>query len=1104
MQNVNHWKKASFTSIVAMILCISILLGTTSAWFTDSGTGEVSKVTAGNMQTQLLKYDGGEYKDVTSGSGDIFNEANGLNWEPGRTEIVFLGAKNSGELACDAALVMEATFGEMTLRNALEYAIIPGMDKSTYDALGIKTWEEFRSRTDVEYGTVIEGQCFVSTDYMLLPGETCYFVLAVHMKENGDSTYGGGIATLKIKIASTQAPYESGDNGSNYDENPVPKKEWVSMIGKITFEGTTIEPLTEKEGKPAVIYDESRYESKYVLRLQPGDRAQYSNNAVPQAKGGEFKITGWFKRENPDTVVTITYWHRVGVGINEAKTVEIKGDFILIPNPTGWSYFEIPVEQLDNANLCQFILNNHTSKDAAAGEVYFDDLRYMYVLDENAYLAQEWAEQLAKEKENSMMTQSGIDNPYEIKEPLTENLVINGDFSAETGIVVVDGKKQINKTTGWKTNFSSGANSFVEITPEGTMRVEYKVGSNDTKLYKRLGMGLTQTITDIVPGGTYMVQYDYRIMEKSKNPTASWYGPYCYFSSYGPPLPGVDLEQTIDYALIRADGHPDGLRVDGQWHTYSQLVSTSGQADSIGIGMYQWVYEGDSMEVDNVRVYLVDYGAQMKLDVETKFFYTDMGKTTFTADIKEDVYPDTANDKNATVKFEVFDGQKLIWEAEPTKFTGEGCTANVEFDLSLLTKIGKPYVVRATLYNGEGTKLYEQTQQIYVYERPGMMDSEGHITKTDPNGEKLDIFIAHSVLVAHYEKSQEIGVTVMSIGNSQNAEQTLQRLDQCLKYGYMGFLNMNWGLYNDNDISLKRWVMIDVVSDERVRNHPSLLGYCLVDEPWSWGSEQDVMNNLEEGYRLVREYDKNTPIFSVNNMSQFSEQTASVCDILFVDHYDSPTGGTIYKKVAQASKVANGRIPVWIIVGAYKEKGFFPTSQQVRNEMYQAFIAGASGNGFYCISYADSVNGVSVPLWDVKHDKTGEVIGKETWEGMAAFMEKEGDIAYDHYGDGEGKQFRREVALDKGYIYDSWVDNYGNMYLVALNTASNKAVDISIPLTSDNGKVSLQSFTATVINGSTQAPISGIGTLNLTLEAGNQAVLYKITPGTNVDFSNLG
>ena len=1099
------WKKASFVSIIAMILCISVLVGVTSAWYTISGSSDKSKVEAGEMKVQLLKYDGTDYVDITGGTGDIFNEANGINWEPGRTEVVFLAAKNVGELAMDAAMIMDAAFGEKTMRGALEYALLTGLTKESYDALNIGSWEEFRRQEAVEYGEVAEGQCFVSSDSMLIPGQMQYYVLAVHMKQNSDTSYNNATAILNIKLATTQAPFEEGMEGSDYDENPYPEKEWVSAIGTITFEGTTIEPMTEKEGKPAVIYDESRYESKYVLRLQTGDRAQYSNNSVPQAAGGEYKITGWFKRDNPETVVTVTYWHRVGTNVNEAVTVELKDEIILISIPGGWEYFEIPVEQAANANLAQFILNNHSSTGSKAGTVYFDDLRYMYVIDDNGYAAQDWAEQLADETMNSMMSDSGLDDPYKEREPLSENLVVNGDFSAETGISVVEGRTQVNKVTGWRPNFSSPSNSYINITEEGTLRVEYKVGSNDTKLYRRIGMGLTQTVQDIIPGGVYMVKFDYRIMEKSKDALASWYGPYCYFSSYGPQLPGVDAEQTIDYALVRADGHPDGLKVDGQWHTFTQCVTTSGQAESIGIGMYQWVYEGDSMEIDNVEVYLVDYGPQIALDLENKFFYRDIETTTFKADLKEDVYPQTAADKNANVVFEVFDGKKLIWNTDPVKFAGEGCVASVEFDMSLMSKKGTPYVVRATLYSGDGTKLYELTEDVYVYDRPASLDKDGNYTKLTPDGEKLDFNMAYAIVVGDYEKTKEIGCNVMSLGNSQNAEQTLEKLDQCLKYGYMGFLNMNWGLYNENDISLKRWVMIDVASDERIQNHPSMLGYCIADEPWSWGSEQNVAENLEEGYRLIRQYDKENLIFSVNNMTQFSKTTAKYCDAMFVDHYDSPTNGTIYNKVLNATAAANGKKPVWVALSSYKEKGYFPTSQKARNTIYQSFIAGADGIGWYAITYSDfDDEGKTISVWNVKSDVDGSPIGQELWDGLVSFKEKEWDIAFDHYADEEGKNFNRKVALDKGYMYDSWVDNYGNLYLVVLNTANNAAVDVSIPLQSDDGKVAINGFTATVVNGSDMAPVKGSGTLDLTLEAGNQTILFLIKPDDAVDFSVLG
>ena len=419
-----------------------------------------------------------------------------------------------------------------------------------------------------------------------------------------------------------------------------------------------------------------------------------------------------------------------------------------------------------------------------------------------------------------------------------------------------------------------------------------------------------------------------------------------------------------------------------------------------------------------------------------------------------------------------------------------------------MEKLGAPYVVKATLCGGDGTKIFETTEQIFIYDRPSALDSEGNFVKKTPNGEHLDFNMAYAIIQDHYEKNLEIGCNVMSLSNAQNAEQVLERLDYCLKYGYMGFLNMNWGLYNENDISLKRWVFIDVLSDERVRNHPALLGYCLADEPWSWGSEADAAANLEEGYRLVREYDKENVIFSVNNMTQFHEKTTKYCDALFIDHYDPPAGGRIYNKVKIAAEAADGRMPVWTALGVWKNKYEYPSGDEVRNEIYQAFMAGSTGIGYYAITYSDVGNDGPIPVWEVT-DQNGNNIGLDTWEGMASFKEKEWDIAFDRFGDGEGQFFSEKIAIDDGYMYSSWVDKNGDFYIVVLNVAGKESVDVKIPLTSDNGKASIGKFSATVINGSDQADFTGDGTLNVTLQ-GDEAVLYKITPDSKVDFSGLG
>jgi len=317
----------------------------------------------------------------------------------------------------------------------------------------------------------------------------------------------------------------------------------------------------------------------------------------------------------------------------------------------------------------------------------------------------------------------------------------------------------------------------------------------------------------------------------------------------------------------------------------------------------------------------------------------------------------------------------------------------------------------------------------------------------------------------------------------------------------MGMLNMNWGLYNTDSIDNKRWVLIDVASDERIRNHPSMLGYCLADEPWSWGDQSLVAENLEEGYRLIREFDKENIIFSVNNMSEFHEVNAMYNDVMFVDHYESPTSGTIYNKVIAAVDAAAGRMPVWAVLGAYKQQLYYPTGAQVRNEIWQAFLAGAKGIGYYAITYSDfDADGNPISIWNVT-DADGNAIGQETWDGMVSFKEKEWDIAYDRFADGKGQHFNGKTDTDSGYMYATWVDENGELYMVVLNlTNSSKLASIST--TSDNGKVSIGGFTATAINGGT--PTSYVIGQRFYVNLGaNQVVLYKLTPNSSVDFSLL-
>ena len=47
-------KRALISSMVTMILCVAMLIGTTFAWFTDTASTGVNKIQAGNLDIELV------------------------------------------------------------------------------------------------------------------------------------------------------------------------------------------------------------------------------------------------------------------------------------------------------------------------------------------------------------------------------------------------------------------------------------------------------------------------------------------------------------------------------------------------------------------------------------------------------------------------------------------------------------------------------------------------------------------------------------------------------------------------------------------------------------------------------------------------------------------------------------------------------------------------------------------------------------------------------------------------------------------------------------------------------------------------------------------
>ena len=197
-------KRALLSAILALVMTVSMLVGTTFAWFTDSVTSAGNKIVAGNLDVELHMYDGSAYVDISNATNPIFG-ADGLAaaadgsstlWEPGKTQVVYLAIKNAGSLALKYKVALNVTGIEKDLDKVLTYTITPDAQApanmlSGWDATGAKS---------VKLGS----QVVSAPSVPLNAGGMHYFALAVHMDELAGNEYMDGSITFDLAVLASQ------------------------------------------------------------------------------------------------------------------------------------------------------------------------------------------------------------------------------------------------------------------------------------------------------------------------------------------------------------------------------------------------------------------------------------------------------------------------------------------------------------------------------------------------------------------------------------------------------------------------------------------------------------------------------------------------------------------------------------------------------------------------------------------------------------------------------------------------------------------------------------------------------------------------------------
>ena len=81
-----NFNKAFWSSVISLILCVSMFIGTTFAWFTDSVSSLNNIISSGTLDVELeYVNDQGKWESVKE-STNVFGDT---YWEPGRTAVVY-------------------------------------------------------------------------------------------------------------------------------------------------------------------------------------------------------------------------------------------------------------------------------------------------------------------------------------------------------------------------------------------------------------------------------------------------------------------------------------------------------------------------------------------------------------------------------------------------------------------------------------------------------------------------------------------------------------------------------------------------------------------------------------------------------------------------------------------------------------------------------------------------------------------------------------------------------------------------------------------------------------------------------------------------------
>ena len=349
MTSSKSTKRALLTSVLALLMCVTMLVGATFAWFTDTASTGVNKIVSGNLHVEIQDKTGEKIENLewVKENGDVIANQEGILWEPGCTYLLTpFQIVNTGNLALKYKIVITGLDGDSPLLDVIKFT--------------------YKTASGAEFDMSAEGHLAANG------GSTGMITVSAHMDKAAGNKYQEKTLTgVEFTVIATQDTVESDSFGNTYDKHAKYPDVAYTQASTQDELNTALNNPTDANGNPT---------SKIAVDLKKG------SYTLPGDKMGnkEISITG-----TKDTVIDLTSGtaaHNASITMEGVKVKSTNGNYTGIQHAAATIFKDCVIEGQPflYAKDAQYIncTFNQTSSDAynvwtyGAGNVLFKDCTF--------------------------------------------------------------------------------------------------------------------------------------------------------------------------------------------------------------------------------------------------------------------------------------------------------------------------------------------------------------------------------------------------------------------------------------------------------------------------------------------------------------------------------------------------------------------------------------------------------------------------------------------------------------------------------------------------------------------------------------------------------